>query len=93
MSAIHISEAEATRDFAGLLAQVRSGTEVVIDGVLPAIRLSVVARPSGQTLSKSIAMIEADTQRVNGTMMDGGFADDLAEIIAGRKPRDTSAWD
>ncbi len=36
MAVIHISEAEAARDFAGLMARVRAGAEVVIEnGKLP----------------------------------------------------------
>ena len=37
MAVIHISEAEAARDFAGLLARVRAGTEVVIEGGVPIV--------------------------------------------------------
>ena len=38
MEVIHISEAEAVRDFTGLLARVRDGAEVVIDDASPAVR-------------------------------------------------------
>jgi antitoxin (DNA-binding transcriptional repressor) of toxin-antitoxin stability system len=45
MAVIHISEAEAARDFAGLLARVRAGAEIVIENgaqpvaVLPASKM------------------------------------------------------
>jgi antitoxin (DNA-binding transcriptional repressor) of toxin-antitoxin stability system len=41
MPVIHISEAEAVRDFAALLAHVRSGSEVVIDSEHTAVALLV----------------------------------------------------
>jgi len=57
MAVIHISEAEATRDFAGLLARVRAGEEVVIDASLPVILRAAVA-PRGRLISESIALAE-----------------------------------
>jgi hypothetical protein len=35
MATIHISEADAARDFAGLMARVRAGVDVVIDDASP----------------------------------------------------------
>jgi antitoxin (DNA-binding transcriptional repressor) of toxin-antitoxin stability system len=42
MATIRITEAEAARDFAGLMARVRAGAEVVIDDASPAVRLSII---------------------------------------------------
>ncbi len=54
---IHISEAEAASNFADVLARVRAGAEIVIDGHEPVV---VVVRPSkpepGRLLSESIAL-------------------------------------
>jgi len=55
---IHISEEEAARDFAGLLARVREGAEVVIESDARAV---AVLRPAGEEfrprlLSESIAL-------------------------------------
>ncbi len=94
MATIHISEAEAARDFAGLIARVRAGVEVVIDDASPAIKLSVVAAQSGRLLSESIALAEAHAKAQGfEPVMDAEFARDVEEIVRNRKPRNTSAWD
>ncbi|HWZ51598.1 MAG TPA: hypothetical protein VNW54_09040 [Granulicella sp.] len=41
LAIIHISEADAVRDFAAVLEQVRSGSEVVIDGDVAAVAVLV----------------------------------------------------
>ena len=93
MATFHISEAEAARDFPGLLARVRAGAEVVIDAT-PAIKISVVTEPRGRLLSKSIALAEAHAKELGyEPRMDPEFAADMEEIIRNRRPRDTSAWD
>lgn len=90
MAVIHISEADAARDFAGLLAQVRSGLDVVIDDASPAIKLSLVPERHGRLLSESIALAETSSEEA---AMDADFASDMEDILRNRKPRDTSAWD
>ncbi len=71
---IHISEAEATSNCADVLARVRAGTEIVIDGQEPIV---VAVRPSksqpGRLLSESIALAEAHGSTVT---LDGDFARD-----------------
>ena len=94
MAVIHISEADAARDFAGLMARVRAGAEVVIGGASPAVKLSTVSTQPGRLLSESIALAEAHTKELGyEPAMDAEFATDMEEIIRKRKPRDTSAWD
>lgn len=95
MAVIHISEAEAARDFAGLLARVREGAEVVIEKeASPSVVLRVAVEPRGRLLSESIALAEAHAKELGyEPRMDPEFAADLEEIIRNRKPRDTSAWD
>ncbi len=94
MAVIHISEADAARDFAGLMARVRAGIEVVIDGASPAVKLSMVATRPGRLLSESIALAEAHSKELGyEPVMDEAYAADMEEIIRNRKPRDTSAWD
>jgi hypothetical protein len=93
MAVTHISEAEAVRDFAALLARVRGGDEIVIDAS-PAVKLSLIDPPPGRLLSESIALAEAHARETGEEpAMDPDFAADLEEIIRDRKPRDTSAWD
>ncbi len=44
----------------------------------------------GRPIDQCIALAEA---RSSGATLDENFAEDLEEIIAERKPLDTSAWD
>ena len=94
MATIHISEAEAARDFAGLLARVRAGAEVVIDDASTAIKLSAVFARPGRLLSESLALAGDHAKELGyEPVMDADFASDMEEIIRNRKPRDTSLWD
>ena len=94
MATIHISEAEAARDFAGLMARVRTGVEVVIDDASPAVKLSIVAARPGRLLSESIALAEAHAKELGyEPVMDAEFAADMEKTVRNRKPRATSAWD
>ena len=95
METIHISEDEAARYFAGLMARVRAGAEIVIENPCsPAVVLRVAEEPRSPLLSESIAIAEAGSkERGYKAVMDPDFAADMLEIIANRKPRDTSAWD
>jgi antitoxin (DNA-binding transcriptional repressor) of toxin-antitoxin stability system len=94
METIHISEEEAARDFAGLIARVRAGAEVVIESGSSPIATVSPAAPPHRTLSESIAIIEARAKdRGYSAVLDPDFAADMEEIIRNRKPRDTSAWD
>ncbi len=92
---VHMSEEEAARDFAGLLARVRAGEEVVIEsGTHPVAVLRPMASPRGRLLSESIALAEAHAAELGyEPTMDAEFAADLEEIINNRKPRDLSEWD
>lgn len=94
MAVLHISEADAVRDFAGVLARVRAGEEVVIglQEAPIAVLKPAVSRP-GRLLSESIRIAgsrgdEGSTQ----PLMDSEFAADMQDIVRERKPR-SSAWD
>ena len=95
MATIHISEAEAAKDFAGLMAHVRAGAEVIIEsGACASGSWSVQTAPPRRSISESIALAEARAKKLGYTpVMDAEFAADMEEIIRNRKPRDTSAWD
>lgn len=89
---IHISEEEAARNFAHLLARVRAGAEVVIDGREPVVvsMLSVNGQ-AGRLLSESIVLAEAHGSTVT---LDGDFGRDLEAIInSHREPLTPPAWD
>lgn len=89
---IHISEAEAARNFADVLARVRAGAEVVIDGHAPVVvSMRTSKREPGRLLSESIALAEAHGSTVT---LDGDFARDLEAIInSHREPLNPPAWD
>jgi antitoxin (DNA-binding transcriptional repressor) of toxin-antitoxin stability system len=87
---IHISETDAARDFAGLLARVRAGAEVVIEsGKLPvAVIHSPV--PPRRSISECIALLPEDST----AMIDADFAKDVeAAVESHREPLEPPAWD
>ena len=90
MATIHISEAEAAGDFAGLLARVREGVEVVIDrGAFPIAVLHAPA-PLRRSIEECIALLPADSTAT----IDEDFAGDVAAAVAAhREPVNDSAWD
>ena len=91
---IHISEAEAASNFAGVLARVREGAEVVIEsGKLP-VAVVRPAEPHVRLLSESIALAKAHAKELGyEPTLDPDFAADLEEIIKSRKPREISSWE
>ena len=96
MATIHISEADAARDFPGLMAQVRAGAEVVIESDARAV---AVVRPAGdefrpRLLSESIALAKKHAEELGyEPRMDPEFAADLEEIINSRRPWNPPAWE
>lgn len=90
MATIHISEAEAARDFAGLMARVRAGAEVVIeDGPLAVAVLHAPAPPS-RSIEECIALLPEDSPAI----IDEDFARDVADAVAAhREPLNPPAWD
>lgn len=92
MAVIHISEAEAVRDFAGLLAQVRGGAEVVIGSDTEPVAVIRGAAPAAvRLLSDSLRRAR---ERASTATLDGSFGADLeAAIRSHPEPNDNSAWD
>jgi antitoxin (DNA-binding transcriptional repressor) of toxin-antitoxin stability system len=88
---IHISEAEAASDFAGLLARVRAGAEVVIEsGTLP-VAVVRPAEPHVRLLSESLRLAK---EHASTATLDGDFARDLEAVInSHREPLEPPAWD
>jgi antitoxin (DNA-binding transcriptional repressor) of toxin-antitoxin stability system len=81
MATFHISEAEASRDFAGLIARVRAGAEVVIDsGAYPVAVLHTPAPPR-RSIEECIALLPADSQATIGE----AFASDVAAALAAHR--------
>jgi len=90
MAELHMTEDEVARDLHAVLEKVRQGTEVIIElEHQPVARITPVGGP-GRPISECIAIAEARGSKVT---LDDEFGRDLEEIIASRKPLDTSAWE
>jgi antitoxin (DNA-binding transcriptional repressor) of toxin-antitoxin stability system len=87
---IHISEADAARNFEALMARVRAGAEIVIeDGKLPVAVLHAPVPPR-RTIEECIALLPEDSS----AMIDDDFARDVEEAVAAhREPLSPPAWD
>ena len=87
---LHISEPDAVRDFAGLLAHVRLGAEIVIvNGAYPPTILRTAAPPR-RSIEECIALLPADSTAT----IDDDFPRDVAAAVAAhREPLNPSAWD
>jgi antitoxin (DNA-binding transcriptional repressor) of toxin-antitoxin stability system len=88
---IHISDAEAASDFAGLLARARAGAEVVIEsGKLPVAVLRP-AEPHVRLLSESLRLAK---EHASPAALDEEFAHDLDAVIGShREPSNPPTWD
>jgi antitoxin (DNA-binding transcriptional repressor) of toxin-antitoxin stability system len=92
MAVIHISEADAARDFASLLARVRAGEEVRIGPeAAPVAVLKPADGPHIRTLSESLRLLK---ERGSTVTLDGGFEQDLEDVIASHpEPLNPPEWD
>jgi len=89
---VHISEAEAERDFAAVLARVRAGAEVVIENEDNKLPVAVVHAPTPprRLISDCIALLPEDSTAV----MDADFAKDVREgIESHREALQPPEWD
>jgi antitoxin (DNA-binding transcriptional repressor) of toxin-antitoxin stability system len=90
MATIHIPEAEAVRNFAALMASVRAGDEVFIEGDLsPAIVLRAADERPLRRLSESLRMAREHGSTVT---LDGGFAPDLEAVIESHSEPLENPW-
>jgi antitoxin (DNA-binding transcriptional repressor) of toxin-antitoxin stability system len=90
MATVHISEVEAARDFAGLLAKVRAGVEVVIESDSNPVAVLRVPAPSRRSIEECIALLPAGSKAI----IDEDFAGDVASAVAAhREPLNPPAWD
>ena len=91
--AIHISEEEAARDFAGLMNRVRAGAEVVIESESGKLPVAVLrpAEPHVRLLSESLRLAK---EHASTATLDGDFARDLeAAVNSHREPLEPPEWD
>ena len=90
MATIHISEAEAARDFAGLIAQVRSGAEIVIENGHSPVAILSTPPPVRRTIEECIALLPANSSAT----IDEDFAADVrAAADAHRESLNPPVWD
>jgi antitoxin (DNA-binding transcriptional repressor) of toxin-antitoxin stability system len=90
MATIHIPESEVAENLASLLANVRAGSEVVIEN--DSVPVAVLMAPSSKalTLKERIALLPDNSTAI----MDEDFARDVQEAIdAHREPLNPPSWD
>jgi antitoxin (DNA-binding transcriptional repressor) of toxin-antitoxin stability system len=87
---IHISEAEASSDFARLLARVRAGEEIIIENGDRPVAVLHPADPVHRTISECIALLPQDSTAT----VDPDFAKDVeAAVESHREPLNPPEWD
>lgn len=91
---LHISEADALKDFATLLARVRAGTEVIIEHESRPVAVIHAAEPVRRTISECIALATTHEEETGtAPVLDPDFAHDLQDITDNRKPWNPPAWE
>ena len=87
---IHLSEAEAASDFAGLLARVRAGAEIVIENGKEPVAVIQAPVPPRRSISDCIALLPENSTAT----IDADFAKDVRAAVEGhREPLEPPAWD
>lgn len=90
MATIHISEAEAARDFAGLLARVRAGAEIVIESDAHPVAVIHMPAPPRRSIEECIALLPQESPAT----VDEDFARDVRDAVdSHREPLNPPAWD
>ncbi len=91
---IRMSEAEAASDFAGLMARVRAGAEIVIENGERPVAVLHAAEPVRRTISECIALAGAHEEETGkAPVLNSDFAKDVEEILSHRKPWNPPAWE
>ncbi len=94
MATIHISEADAARDFAGLMARVRAGAEIVIENDMLPVAVIHTPVPLRRSTSECIALARKHEEETGeAPTLDSDFAVEVEEVIGSRKPWNPPAWD
>jgi antitoxin (DNA-binding transcriptional repressor) of toxin-antitoxin stability system len=66
MATFRISEADAARDFSGLLARVRAGAEIFIENDRNPVAVLHAPAPPRRSIEECVAMLPADSTAVIG---------------------------
>jgi antitoxin (DNA-binding transcriptional repressor) of toxin-antitoxin stability system len=91
---VHISEAEATSNFADVLARVRAGVEVVIESDKLPVAVIHAPAPPRRTISECIALAKAHEEETGKVpVLDPDFAADMEEVIKNREVWNPPAWE
>lgn len=94
MATIHISAAEAARDFASLLARVREGAEVVIEDGPLTVAVLRAPNPPRRSIEECIALAKKHEEETGqAPVLDPDFAADVEQIVKNRKPWNPPAWE
>jgi prevent-host-death family protein len=89
MATFRISESEAARNFASLMARVRAGAEVVIESDSRPVAVLHSPIPVSRTLEEAIALLPENSSIVMGE----DFARDVEDGIAfHREPLNPPSW-
>jgi antitoxin (DNA-binding transcriptional repressor) of toxin-antitoxin stability system len=87
---IHISDIEAARDFASVLAQVRAGAEVIIEHDTQPVAVLRAPLPEARNLSGCLELLPENSTAT----IDEDFAKDVeAAINSHREPLTPPEWD
>ena len=91
MAVIHIPEAEAARDFVGLLARARAGEEIFIEKeASPAVVLRMATERPLRRLSESLRLAK---EHGSSATLDGDFGRDLEAVINSHPEPLENLWD
>lgn len=94
MAVVHISDADAIRDLAGIMARVYAGEEIVIDNGTLTVAMVPSAIPSRRSVSECIAFAKKHEEETGEVpVLDPDFAADVKEIVQNRKPWNPPTWD
>ncbi len=90
MAVAPMSEADVGKDIAAVLAEVRQGSEIIIEQGNRPMAVIKPSRPAARMISEVIADLKA---RGSDATMDDGFARDIEEgIKAQRQPWNPPSW-
>jgi antitoxin (DNA-binding transcriptional repressor) of toxin-antitoxin stability system len=91
MAVVHISEAEAARDFGEVMARVRAGERVIIEADHAAVAVvEPAARIEVRRLSESLRLAR---ERGHETALDAGFGRDVEGAVSGHVETFTTTWE
>lgn len=91
MAIVHMTEAELVNNIAGVMRQVRQGSEIIVEQGNRPVAAIKPSKPAGRMITEVIAHLKA---RGSTAVMDDDFARDIEEgIKAHRQPWNPPSWD